>query len=68
MTGVAGISGYQDDCVIFSIVWCKWKKGVYIAYVEEVMPLKQDNLYYSNIYICIFVGVFLILTSVIMYS
>ena len=44
------------------------KKGVYIAYVEEVVPLKQDDLYYSNIYICIFVGVFLTLTSVIMYS
>ena len=44
------------------------KKGVYIAYVEEVVPLKEDNLYYSNIFICIFVGVFLILTSVIMYS
>lgn len=44
------------------------KKGVYIAYVEEVVPLKQSNLHYSNIYICIFVGVFLILTSVIMYS
>ena len=43
------------------------KKGVYIAYVEEVVPLKQDNFYSSYIYICIFVPVFLILTSVFMH-
>ena len=41
------------------------KKGVYIAYVEEVVPLKQD--YSSYIYICISVRVFLILTTVFMH-
>ena len=46
MTGVAGISGYQDDCVIFSIVWCKWKKKACI-----LRTLKKSCLWSKTIYI-----------------
>ena len=68
MTGVAVISGYQDDCVIFSIVWCKWKKRrVYcVRWRSHAFEARQFILFeHPYMYFC---WRFLILTSVIMYS